>query len=175
MGHVDCSSCRATDRSQDRCSHTSAQKTRQCRIHLVSCACAGTDLQAQVPTAHNCIDIVCVCHFGLEVWRRSGAKSAESCESLDCTASCCWFHPTPQRCHYWRGLQLPHPTCASTDRHGLSALLCGQPGSRRSDEKYFIWGYYGTHSRVRLYPPLGYNILCKEYNLTRFNHQKTIL
>ena len=36
----------------------------------------------------------------------------------------------------------------------------------------FIWGYYGTHYRVRLYPPLGYSILYKGYNLTGFNHHK---
>ena len=35
--------------------------------------------------------------------------------------------------------------------------------------QYFILGYYGTHYRVRLYPPSGYRILYKEYN---FNHQK---
>ena len=35
----------------------------------------------------------------------------------------------------------------------------------------FIWGYYGTQYRVRLYPPFGYSILYKEYDLTRFNHQ----
>ena len=39
-------------------------------------------------------------------------------------------------------------------------------------EYYSIWGYYGTQYRVRLYPPFGYSILYKEYNLTRFNHQK---
>ena len=35
-------------------------------------------------------------------------------------------------------------------------------------------GYYGTQWRVRLYPPLGYNILFEEYYLTRFNHKKTL-
>ena len=35
--------------------------------------------------------------------------------------------------------------------------------------QYFILGYYGTHYRVRLYPPFGYRILYKEYN---FNHQQ---
>ena len=29
--------------------------------------------------------------------------------------------------------------------------------------------------RVRLYPPFGYSILHKEYNLTRFNRQKSQL
>ena len=36
----------------------------------------------------------------------------------------------------------------------------------------FICGYYGTHYRVRVYPPFGYSILYREYNLTRFNHQR---
>ena len=36
-------------------------------------------------------------------------------------------------------------------------------------------GYYGTQYRVRLYPPFGYSILYKEYNLARFNSQKTLL
>ena len=36
----------------------------------------------------------------------------------------------------------------------------------------FYLGYYGTQYRVRLYPPFGYSILCKEDYLTRFNHQK---
>ena len=31
---------------------------------------------------------------------------------------------------------------------------------------------YGTLYRVRFYPPFGYSTLYKEYNLTRFNHQK---
>ena len=35
-----------------------------------------------------------------------------------------------------------------------------------------LFGYYGTQYRVRLYPPFKYSILCKEYNLTRLNHQK---
>ena len=35
-----------------------------------------------------------------------------------------------------------------------------------------FWGYYGTHHRARFYPPGEYSILYKEYNLTRFNHQK---
>ena len=39
-----------------------------------------------------------------------------------------------------------------------------------SYEQYVIWGYYGTHYRVRLYPPFGYSILYKEYYLTEFNH-----
>ena len=29
--------------------------------------------------------------------------------------------------------------------------------------------------RVRLYPPFGYSILYKVYDLTGFNHQKTLL
>ena len=33
----------------------------------------------------------------------------------------------------------------------------------------------GTQYRVRLYPPLGYSMLYKEYYLTRFNHPKTLL
>ena len=37
----------------------------------------------------------------------------------------------------------------------------------------FICGYYGTQYRVRLYPPLGYSILYKEYDLTGFNHQES--
>ena len=38
---------------------------------------------------------------------------------------------------------------------------------------YFLGGYYGTQYRVRFYPPFGiFSILYKEYNLTRFNHQK---
>ena len=40
-----------------------------------------------------------------------------------------------------------------------------------SYEQGFNWGYYGTHYRVRLYPPFGV-CLYKEYNLTGFNHQK---
>ena len=44
-----------------------------------------------------------------------------------------------------------------------------------SAESYFIWGYYGTQYRGRLYPPFGDSIVYKEYNLTRFNHQKTLL
>ena len=35
---------------------------------------------------------------------------------------------------------------------------------------YFVWGYYGTQYRVRLYPPFGCSILY--YYLTRFNYQK---
>ena len=35
-----------------------------------------------------------------------------------------------------------------------------------------ICGYYGTQYRVRFYPFLGYSILYKEYDLTRFNHRK---
>ena len=35
-----------------------------------------------------------------------------------------------------------------------------------------IWGYYGTHYRIRLYPPFEYGVLSKEYYLTGFNHQK---
>ena len=38
--------------------------------------------------------------------------------------------------------------------------------------QYLVWGYYGTHYRVRLYPPFGYSISYKDYNLTGFNHQK---
>ena len=36
-------------------------------------------------------------------------------------------------------------------------------------------GYYGTQYRIRLYPPLEYSILYKEYDLTRFNHQKNVI
>ena len=36
----------------------------------------------------------------------------------------------------------------------------------------FYLGYYGTRYRTRLYSPLGYSILYKEYVLARFNHQK---
>ena len=37
----------------------------------------------------------------------------------------------------------------------------------------FIWGYYGTQYRVyNFISSLGYSTLYKEYNLTRFNHQK---
>ena len=36
----------------------------------------------------------------------------------------------------------------------------------------FFWGYYGTHYRARLYPSFGIKYFYKEYNLTRFNHQK---
>ena len=32
----------------------------------------------------------------------------------------------------------------------------------------FIWGYYGTHCRVRLHPPFGYTSLYKECNLIAF-------
>ena len=32
--------------------------------------------------------------------------------------------------------------------------------------------YEGTQYRVRVYPHFGYSILHKEYNLTRFYHQK---
>ena len=36
-------------------------------------------------------------------------------------------------------------------------------------------GYYGTQYRVRFYPPFGYSFLYKEYNLTGFDNQKTLL
>ena len=32
-------------------------------------------------------------------------------------------------------------------------------GSGSQHEQYFIWGYYGTQYRVRLYPAFGYSIL----------------
>ena len=51
-------------------------------------------------------------------------------------------------------------------------LTFAKVGSRGSIEQSFIWGYYGTQYRVRLYPPFGYSILYQEHNLTRCNHQK---
>ena len=36
----------------------------------------------------------------------------------------------------------------------------------------FYLGYSGTQYRVRLHPPFGHSILYRDYNLTRFNHQK---
>ena len=44
--------------------------------------------------------------------------------------------------------------------------------SSKSKGVVFYLGYYGTHSRVRLFPPFGYSILYAEYYLTGFNRQK---
>ena len=66
---------------------------------------------------------------------------------------------------------------------GSSCLPRGTTSTKRSmslgpQRRYFtsamtfIWGDYGTQYRVRLYPPLRYSVLYKEYDITRFNHLK---
>ena len=44
-------------------------------------------------------------------------------------------------------------------------------GSTHAPHVQVSWGYDGTQYSVRSYPPFGYSIPYKEYNLTGFSHQ----
>ena len=66
----------------------------------------------------------------------------------------------------------PHILLRKFSFNLIQVPLCFIPCLRTRMSSIFIWGYYGTQYRVKLYPPFGYSILYNDYNLTGFNHQK---